>query len=960
MKSRLIAISFLILFTCLVSKSNSQTLPFKSYSIQQGLSESVVHSLIQDDKGFIWVGTGFGLNRFDGLRFQQYYESHGLPDNRVNAIHQGGDGQLWLGTDSGAAVMHNDSIYTPDNLRALDGMTILDIFHDRNDEHWFSTQGNGVWRLDAAGELKNISDAHGYRGLQVRSVQQTPDGTVWIGTRGGLIRHKDREFKLITENDGLPEQRIRTLEVDYDGNLWIGTERGLILKSNDEFYHFHHDHGLNNLNIHSVTALDDGTFWLGTEAGASHFDGQNFRNYTTEEGLSAVLVYETMEDREGNIWLGTLGGGLNMFSGERFLNFNVDNGLTNNVVTGFEEDHNNHIWIATYGGGVLRYDGENLQHFGEQHGLSDSKLYSILEDSENRLWFGGRDGIHIFEDGSIQKLSEDLFPYGVVRRIVEDDYEDGVFWIATYNDGVFRFDGSKYRQFNTESGLLNNTVMDIKRDKEGTWWFATYGGVAAYDGDSFQHYTIGDGLPSNGVIHIHIDHEDRKWFSTFNGVAIMEDDEITAPAGDEQTGIITYFTTQDHSNQYWIGTNRGIFRFNPDKFFEADSRIERIKAFKLFNQKHGLIANELNAGASFVASDGTLWLGTVEGLSQFFPDRVQPNNTPPGIEFEEIMVSGMMVTDSDKNVFPHDQSFIQFNFIGLSFESSERILYEYKLEGLDDEWQTTRERVVQYPSLTPNQYRFRVRAYNADGVQSSHTLSYAFTIKPPFWLQWWFIALLILAVGGLILFYYRYFKATKQIDIERMRVQIASDLHDDVGSSLTELALQTDFLRAGNISDELRDTLKQLGDQSRKIVSSLDDIVWSIDARNDTAGDLTDRMQDYVNHIFRSGQPEVRYSFDKLNMDEKLPVHIKENIYLIFKEAVNNISKHSNATEVDIEFAMKGRDYQLLVKDNGSATNGLKKSGQGLRNIKLRARRINADLELSKNGGYTVKVEGKI
>lgn len=938
----------------------SQTLPFRSYSIEQGLSESVVHSMIQDERGFIWVGTGFGLNRFDGHRFQQYYEEHGLPDNRVNAIHQGRGGRLWLGTDTGAAVMENDTIYKPTKLQVLDGMTVLDIFHDSNDNHWFSTQANGVWKLNTSGELRNISDAHGYRGMQVTTVQETPDGVIWIGTRDGLISHENRDFKLITDGSGFLEQRILSLDVDQMGNLWIGTENGLFLKSDDDFTHFHSGHGLNNLNIHSVTALDDGTVWVGTEAGASYFNGEMFKNYTTEHGLSAVLVYKTMVDREGNIWLGTLGGGLNMFSGETFLNFNVDSGLTNNVVTGFEEDQNNHVWIATYGGGALRYDGDTMQNYGAQQGLKDSKLYTILEDSRSRIWFGGRDGIHIFEDDRFRKISSEIFPYGVIRSIVEDDREDGIYWIGTYNNGAFRFDGTNYRQFNTESGLLNNTVMDIKRDDDGVWWFATYGGVATYDGNSFRHYTVGDGLPSNGVIHIHIDDEGKKWFSTFNGIAVMEDGEITTPTGDEQTGIITYFTVQDRDNRYWVGTNRGIYRFDYEQFLNSDARVERIKSFKLYNKNQGLIANELNAGASFLASDGSIWLGTVEGLSQFFPEKVRSNTTPPGLEFEEIMISGMSVADSEKSTFTHDQNFVQIGFIGLSFESPERILYEYKMEGLDDEWQTTRERTIRYPSLSPNQYNFRIRAYNADGVQSAHTLSYAFTIKPPFWLQWWFIGLLIAAVGGLILFYYRYFKATKQIDIERMRVQIASDLHDDVGSSLTELALQTDFLQAGAIDDELRQTLQQLGDQSRKIVSSLDDIVWSIDARNDTAGDLTDRMQDYVNHIFKNGSISVHYHFDKVKMSEKLPVHVKENIYLIFKESINNIAKHSNADEVNVTLVFSGSDFELMIRDNGEANNSVRKSGQGLQNIKMRANRINSEVNIYKDDGFVVHVKGKI
>jgi signal transduction histidine kinase len=174
------------------------------------------------------------------------------------------------------------------------------------------------------------------------------------------------------------------------------------------------------------------------------------------------------------------------------------------------------------------------------------------------------------------------------------------------------------------------------------------------------------------------------------------------------------------------------------------------------------------------------------------------------------------------------------------------------------------------------------------------------------------------------------------------------------------LALQTDFLQAGNVSDEIKMTLQQLGKHSRKIVSSLDDIVWSIDSRNDTAGDLTDRMQDYVNQVFANASVEVHYNFDKLRMHEKLPVDVKENVYLIFKEAINNVVKHSNATLVNVTFEFSGKIYELVIHDNGNQIIGDRKSGQGLRNIKMRAERIGSVVEIVSNGGFTVKAKGSI
>jgi len=958
MKINILLACIIVIVAGIFNITAAQTMPFRSYSIENGLSESVIHSMIQDEMGFIWLGTGFGLNRFDGVEFKKWYEEDGLPNNRVNALLQSSEDKIWIGTDAGLAYLENDSIYSPDIFEPVLESVVLSIYEDTDGAIWVATEGNGLWKYKTSGEFTNVSTQHGYRHMMARTVVEDSQQVIWVGTSEGLFSYDGTNFKKHRSSEGIPEVSINEMKISDSQELWMATDAGLIKKLGDTVTIYDAEWGLNDDKLYSLSFVDDGV-WVGSESGASFFDGNTFENYTSENGLNAKIVYETMIDREHNVWLGTLGGGANMFLGELFKNYSVDTGLANNMVVGFEEDHLGNIWIVTYGGGIHKYDGKDFEHFSQADGLVDDKAYVITEDSRNRLWVGTRNGISIYENGTFRTIPDDVFPFKWIRDIYEDE-STGEYWIATYNSGVIRFDGESYEQYNTSSGLLSNTVMDIKKDDRGRMIFATYGGVAILENGTFEHITIADGLPNNGVIHVYIDHDGTLWFSTFSGIASYDGNSLRAISTDTQSNTISYYMLQDEEDRYWVGTNRGIYLFNPEQFFSSETQVEQIKSFKLFDQNQGLVANELNAGGALVASDHTIWLGTVEGLSHFFPSRIDSNTTPPGIVFEEILMSGQSQNSYSNNVFGHDENFLQISYTGLSFSSPSQILYEYRLSGLEDEWQTTRNRTVRYTSLPPGDYRFRIRAYNADGVRSTSEARFGFVINRPVWQQWWFLALIGLAVVGLIVFYYRHFRAKKQIDIERMRVQIASDLHDDVGSSLTELALQTDFLQAGEVSDELRDTLKQLGDQSRKIVTSLDDIVWSIDARNDTAGDMTDRMQDYVNQIFRSGSPEVYYHFDNLEMDDRLPVNIKENIYLIFKESVNNIAKHSNADRVDITFAYDGKDFKLKITDNGTTSNGSRKSGQGLRNIKLRSERIGADAVIKNGKGFTVTVEGNV
>lgn len=659
------------------------------------------------------------------------------------------------------------------------------------------------------------------------------------------------------------------------------------------------------------------------------------------------------------MWFGTFGGGIALLAGDYFRNYNIENGLPGNVVTGFLQDSDGNIWIATYGGGAARFDGETFDYFDESNGLIDNKVYSFLETAAGQIWIGTSEGISVYDGGTLYDYTEAPFPLRSVRKMYEDP-ENGTLWIATYNDGVFRITEDGYQHFHAGNELLHNTVMDIKVDQEGHLWFATYGGAARFDGETFTHFTIADGLQSNGIIHIHIDENDEKWFSSFGGIAKYDGETIYRIAESESSETIVYFMVQDLQGHYYAGTTLGFFRLDPDVLLYSDNSMERLKAFRLYNQNQGLIANEVNTGGYMLAEDGTIWLGTVGGISRFFPDRVKENSTAPVIELDEILMSGKQLKAGNNGTFRHDQNFLQISFIGLNFEAPDQLYYEYRMKGLDDIWQLTRDTQIRYQSLSPGHYEFELRVYNMDGVQSLNTAGFQFTILAPFYMRWWFFAALLVLIAVVMILVIRYLAATRQVDIERMRVQIASDLHDDVGSTLTELALQTDFLQAGDVSGDIRETLKSLGDQSRKIVNSLDDIVWSIDSRNDTAGDVTDRMQDYVNHVLEARGIEVTYNFEGLRAGEKIPVDIKENIYLIFKEAINNIARHSDATRVEITFSFTGKTFDLIIRDNGVHSDKNRKTGQGLRNMKMRAERIGARINITSNQGFIVQATGMI
>jgi len=951
---RLILILFLLLTAAEVQ---AQLLAFRSYSIEKGLSESVVNDLMQDEKGYIWIATGHGLNRFDGFTFKNFYEDDGLNNNKIHALYEDSRERIWIGTGEGVNIVSGDSLQTVPGLAPLSSSTILDIYEDSRGDYWFATDGEGIWHYDRAQNLTQYREIHGIAGNRVRKILEDAEETLWFATRKGLTSLEDGNFRSYTTKQGLPDDKLRDLVIDKQNNLWIATRSGLSLMQDGSFKTYSEQDGLISNKIRSITLDSEKGLWLGTEEGASYFRDGNFTNYSTSEGLTNNIIYTTLLDREGNIWFGTFGGGVNLFLGNHIRNYTMEHGLPGNVITSITQDRQTNHWITTYGGGIAKFNGSEFKIYTQNNGLIDNKVYTVIADHRNRLFIGTRWGLSIFEGNSFLNFDEDRLPYQKIRSIIEHQNREE-FWIGTYGNGILRYKENKFKQFSEQHGLSNNTVMSVEQTDDGSLWFATYGGVSRLKNGRFINYTTREGLPNNGVLDVLKDKEGTIWVSTFGGIARFDGNtfESVTPE-DGLPDEVGYFIIQDNSGAYWIGTKEGVVRFNYQRYRQLADQKDRSSAFKLYTQDQGLVSNEMNAGAGFKDQNGHLWFGSVGGLIFLDPDAEKTNNAPPKVHIENILVSGESVDSRKELKVDSDNHNMTFQFVGISFSAPEQVIYEYRLRGSGEDWQRTSQRSVRYSSLLPGEYTFEIRARNSEGIWSSEKSTLTFNVLAPFWLKWWFIALVLILGVGIILFIYNYYRVRKLVEIERMRVRIASDLHDDVGSALTEIALQSDFLQTTEVDNELKQSLDHIGTQSRKIVSSLDDIVWSIDARNDTLGDLTDRMQDHINNMLPD--KKVEYEFDNLDMDEKLTVPMKENIYLIFKEAINNIAKHSDADRVEVILKNKNGSFDLVVHDNGTGIKNERKSGHGLRNMEMRAKRIDANIEFKNSEGFTVHVWGK-
>lgn len=951
-------LSILCISIIWIGTAEAQLYPFRTYSIEDGLSESVVNEMIQDSEGFLWLATGYGLNRFDGINIENYFEDQGLNSSKVHSLFEDSENRIWIGTEFGVNYWKGDSIYTVPRLSALDNKRVISIYEDSNGELWFGTDGDGAWLFEQEEELIQYSTSQGFKNNRIRRIKEGNDGAIWFATRGGLTRLLNGNIRTFTTNDGLPENRIRDIVFDTNNKLWIATREGLVSFDESEFTVFDDTQGLSNVRVQTLVFDNEQRLWLGTEGGVSVFENNRFNNFTTENGLSNNIIYSSTLDREGNLWFGTFGGGANLFLGDYFENHTAEDGLSNDVVTSITESDDGEIWLATYGGGISILKDGDFRTMSLNEGLLDDKVFSLDRDSKGRIWIGMRNGLAYMESGRLNIFSEEVFPYRKVRQVYEDS--KGILWISTYDDGMVRYDGDEFELINTEDGLADNTVLGTVEGKDGSMWIATYGGVSRYYLGEVESFSIQEGLPNNAVMMVIRDSKDRIWASTFGGIAWFDGlkfQSITTEDG--LPNRVCYFIKQSKNGAFWVGTNNGVVKFDADKYL-SEIPSEREQAFQLITKEQGLVSDEMNLGAVYEDSNDHLWFGTVEGVSHFFPDKYKGNPLSPKVKIDRVLTSGRSNQNSKHFNLEYDQNYVEINYSGINFTAPNQVVYEYRMSGVDPTWQRTMSRTVKYPSLPSGEYTFSVHARNTNGTWSDEKTEISFSVKAPYWMQWWFILFVILIMTGIIWLFYNYYRARKLIDIERIRVRIASDLHDDVGASLTEVALQSDFLQASKIDPEFKQSLEQIGKQCRRIVTSLDDIVWSIDARNDTLGDLTDRMQDYILNVLEPKNFYVEYDFEDLKMENKLAVPIKENLYLIFKEAVNNISKYSNGDKVTLKMNTINGDFKFTIHDNGTSGRGAKKTGHGLRNMDMRAKRIGADIDVSTKNGFTVVVSGEL
>lgn len=957
---------------------------FVNYGIKQGLPDRAVSSLLETREGTYWVGTFGGLCYFrpgdpppaGGVRLTTLSLDR-QPIGSINALIEDRQGVIWCGTTEG--------LYRIDKV------------------------ANG-WR---ASRVEIGLPSKKTESIWVHALLEDRLGALWIGTDRGLLhRMADGRVEHFTTQQGLPVNTIYALAEDTHGSLWAGTVDGICRLAPNPAINQGANHSivarlftktdglLSGAGIVSLLRTANGDIWGSSFAGLNSLEqlpsGQvRIRAFTKTQGLVDNSVTSMLEDRDGNLWLGTEAAGAMKISRDGFTTFLEADGLSVTRINSIIEDAAGELCVL---GGVFRKGSKPLNVFdGNRFSAHDFALpkdvettwgwyQTVLQDHLGDWWINTGKGAYRFAKASHNSLPGSIpkaiftTKEGMPTNEVFRQYEDvrGDVWFGTLgNDNATlarwsRRDKKLYSYSPQIDGIPAAAPTAFVDDAAGNLWIGFYDGtVGRYRDGRFTFFSTGQGIPKGLIRGLYLDRRKRLWIATTRGgVARVDDSAAEHPkfavlttadglASDQVTCI-----TEDDWGRIYLGTGGGVDRL--------DVETGRIKHYSIAD---GLPDNFINV--SFRDRQGRLWFGTLRGLARLVPSKGTPPQPPP------IMISRLRAGGTDHLLaelgasdigaleLGPNQNSIQAEFVSLSFSPGEALRYQYLLEGGDGSWsQPSPQRFVNFANLAPGSYRFLVRAVNNDGVASPRPATLSFRVLPPIWRRSWFLISLALLVGFLGFSFARYrashldqrkrvevallrSREERVLELERVRKRIASDLHDDLGSNLTQISLLSEVVKRQLTHQDsgVTNSLELIAASSREVVDAMSDIVWAINPQKDHFSDLVQRMRSLGSEMLIRSQIEFSFNSPKGVTDIPLGANLRREVFLIFKECVNNIVKHSAATEVQIEFSLNQDELFLRVQDNGQGFNTADEvEGHGLASIRMRSNDMGAKLEILSAG----------
>ncbi len=997
------------------------------------LSSHNILSLHSGSAGEVWVGTDDGLNCYDPQNgnFRRYLNQ---PDTNIIGTHQilciaiDHRQNIWCGTYNGIYLLKPKTGTTPYAIQtiqhhknektSLADNLVWTIFEDHQKNIWVGTKkGLDLYEGDLDRDLhrfrhfkNNPADTRSISHNRVWNIQETTDGTLWVGTASGL-NYFNREKGNILFRKYLYDEsanrknnygQIYALHVNPQQDLWIGT----------------HQHGLYRARFETGNDL---TF-------------QQFTSHAMiDNSLSGNIIKEIMTDEAGILWVGT-NNGLNKYdpNANRFIHhLKPETGSTSYKVRAICTDRFGYTWIGLNGGGLFRVKIGNDQEiigkpdvFTEKNsGLSSNGVFSLLADSKGYLWIGTYKGLNRIQLNSFDQTGKwDTYLPGnsansLVSRyiftLLEDSY--GFIWAGTYG-GLSRIRVSpkgslRFRNFTSQAGdlsrLINSTTYCMVEDQWQNLWIGTFGGLSKYsyspEADTFaftsfyQQKGSPNSLRNNRIFDLHRDNRDRIWVATSTGLdEIVINEEKPGKIrfrhhrlSKKQEGLSISSILEDGIGRLWLGTNQGIYRYLPD-CRGGEGQINT--CIKVFDKSDGLQSDVFKRGARFKSLSGHLYFGGTNGFNIIDPQLAYSDTYEPPVVFTAFRlfnepVKAGMPTKLGRTVLQHPvdrtkklrltyhDNVFSFEFAALGFSKPHKVQYAYRMDPFDKDWIYTGNLAqATYTNLDPGQYTFSVKATNSSGTWSAKTAQMEIEILPPPWATWWAYSFYSLAAAGFIIsiIWLRERRQKQQLlaaakiekarheEREQIRKKNAADFHDELGHKLTKINLFAEMASRQTDPDlQLKAYLAKIKSNTAALSEGMRDFIWVLDPEKDSLENTLMRLKEFGDQLFELTAVNYRVTglsgrFQQIQLD----LDKRKQVLLIFKEAMNNCLKYAKCSTATLSAEVSGETLHIVFNDDGKGFDPNRPTqGYGVKNMQERAKKINATLHLNSEPGTGTAVE---
>lgn len=740
-------LKFVLLVSTIITTffAQAQTYNFSNYGVKDGLIQSNINDVLQDKNGFIWFATDGGLSKFDGKNFTNYSTYDGLSETAINTICEDKDGNIWIGHTLGKITVYDGKKFKPFELKTKEKINrIRDISLDHKNNIWIATIGSGAIYIDTKTKNHKIYSINEGLDNNIYSVYTDVNYTTWFATEIGIKNKKDNSDKIdffkpngfpffvyscitadkenmcfgtyangvikynlatgkiknISTNEGLTANFVTSMVTDKNGNIWVGTwQGGLSYIEGEKVISMRKSNGLSGDKIRCVFIDNENIVWAGLQdAGISAFKGFKFINYTPQDGINNGIVNAITKDIKGRYWFGT-NEGITVFDNKaknkRFTNINPTFDLRDNLITSFAH-YNNKIYVSAFKGDIGIYNQSTLNF--ENTLTINQTFINDLNVINDVLWISHSSGITTYNFKT--NVFKDLHEFDLKIIVKTFVAKNGTIWIGNRESGLMCYKDKKLIKFTEKDGFTHNSPTSFCEDNEANLWIGTEGGgLFKYQDNKFQRYTVKNGLLS---------------------------DFVTILLNDKKGNLL-------------VGTNTGLSKFNAANY-----------NFVNYTASEGFTAIETKLNASYLDTNGTVWLGTINGVTAFNPLADNNSNLAPILYLNSYDVFSTNYPISDHPSLNYNQNEITFKFTALHYLNPTKIQFKYKLEHFDEKWKfATGINSITYSHLPPGDFKFIIMACTSEGVCTSKPIEFQLSIIPPIYQRVWFIIFvsLIFIVG---------------------------------------------------------------------------------------------------------------------------------------------------------------------------------------------------------------------